>query len=102
MIHSGGVYTTFRQEEGILLPKCRTRNGRCIAILSKSIGVRGQFDSPKNWGARNAANQPLAKGEQLGIPKVGRETMPLEIYRPKGSIQIVPELEVPDCGASPI
>ena len=42
----GGVYTTFCKEEGILLQKYRDRNGRCIAILFKSIGVRGRFDSP--------------------------------------------------------
>ena len=38
---------TFCQEEGILLQKYRSkRNGRCIAILFKSIGVRGRCDSP--------------------------------------------------------
>ena len=46
MIQIGGVYTTFCQEEGILLQKYRDRNGRCMVILFKSIGVRGQFDSP--------------------------------------------------------
>ena len=47
MIQIGGVYTTFCQKEGILLQKYRDRNGSCIAILFKSIGVRGRFDSPK-------------------------------------------------------
>ena len=47
MIQIGGVYTTFCQEVGILLQKYRDRNGRCIAILFKSIGVRGRFDSPE-------------------------------------------------------
>ena len=46
MIQIGGVYSTFCQEEGMLLPKYRNRNGRCIAILFKSIGVRGRLDSP--------------------------------------------------------
>ena len=46
MIQIGGVYTNFCSEEGILLQKYRDRNGRCIAILFKSIGVRGRFDSP--------------------------------------------------------
>ena len=46
VIQIGGVYTTFCREEGILLQKYRDRNGRCIAILFKSIGVRGRFDSP--------------------------------------------------------
>ena len=46
VIQIGGAYTTFCQEEGILLQKYRDRNGRCIAILFKSIGVRGRFDSP--------------------------------------------------------
>ena len=38
MIQIGGVYTTLCQEKGILLQKYRDRNGRCIAILFKSIG----------------------------------------------------------------
>ena len=47
MIRIGGVYATFRQEEGIHLHKYCDRNGeRCIAILFKSIGIRGRFDSP--------------------------------------------------------
>ena len=45
VIQLGGVLTTFCQEDGILLQKYRDRNGRCIAILFKSIGVRGRFDS---------------------------------------------------------
>ena len=49
MIQIGGVYTTFSQEEGILLQKYRDRNGRCIAILFKTIGVRGRFDSEFFW-----------------------------------------------------
>ena len=47
MIQIGGVYTIFCQEEGILLQKYRDRNGRCIAILFKNIGVRGRCDSPE-------------------------------------------------------
>ena len=39
----GGVQTIFCQEEGILLQKYRDRNGRCIAILFKSIKVGGRF-----------------------------------------------------------
>ena len=38
MIQIGGVYTNFCQKEGMLLPKYRDRNGRCIAILFKNIG----------------------------------------------------------------
>ena len=38
VIQIGGVYPTFCREEGILLQKYRDRNGRCIAILFKSIG----------------------------------------------------------------
>ena len=50
MIQIGGVYTTFCQEKGILLRKYRDRNWRCIAILFKSIGVRGRSDSPdQSW-----------------------------------------------------
>ena len=29
--------------------KYRDRNGRCIAILFKSIGVRGRFEPPDLW-----------------------------------------------------
>ena len=47
VIQIGGVYTIFCQEEGILLQKYRDRNGRCIAILFKSISVRGRFDAPE-------------------------------------------------------
>ena len=42
-----GVHTSFCQEEGILLQKYRDRSGRCIAILFKSIRVRGRRDSPE-------------------------------------------------------
>ena len=42
-----GVCTTLCQEERILLQKYRNRNGRCIAMLFKGIGVRGRFDSPE-------------------------------------------------------
>ena len=48
MIQIGGVYTTLCKEEGIFLQKYRDRNGRCIAILFKSIGVRVRFDSPES------------------------------------------------------
>ena len=54
MIQIGGVYTTFCQEEGILLQKYRDRNGRSIAILLKSIGVRGRFDSPEHCRPRDS------------------------------------------------
>ena len=47
VIQIGGVYTDFCQEERILLPRYRDRNGRCIAIPFNSIGVRGPFDSPE-------------------------------------------------------
>ena len=52
MIQIGGVYTTFCQEKSIFLQKCRDTNGRCIAILFKSIGVRGRFDSPDTFFVR--------------------------------------------------
>ena len=52
MIQIGTVYTTFRQDGGILLQKYCDRNGRCIAILFKSIRVRGRFDSPDLSGNR--------------------------------------------------
>ena len=46
VIQIGGVKTTFCEEEGILAQKYRDRNGWCIAILFKSIDVRGRFHSP--------------------------------------------------------
>ena len=45
----------FCQEGGILLQKYRDRNGRCIAVLFKSIGVRGWFDSPDSLWERQFA-----------------------------------------------
>ena len=53
MIQIGGVYTLSCQEEGILLQEHRDRNGRCIAILFKSIGVRGRFVRV-DWPCRSA------------------------------------------------
>ena len=47
VIQIGGVYTTFRKEEGILWQKYRDRNGRCIAIFFKVLGVRGRYASPE-------------------------------------------------------
>ena len=41
MIQIGGVYTTFCQEEGMLLQKYRDRNGRCIAILFRKYPGSG-------------------------------------------------------------
>ena len=35
------------------MPKYRDRNGRCIAIIFKSIGVRGRFDSPDSRDFRH-------------------------------------------------
>ena len=46
VIQIGFVYTTFCQAKGILLQTYRNRNGRCLVILFKSIGVRGQCGSP--------------------------------------------------------
>ena len=45
VIQMGGAYITAYQEEGMLLQKYRDRKGRCIAMLFKSIGVRGRCDS---------------------------------------------------------
>ena len=47
VIQIGGVCSTFCQEEGIVLQKYRDRNGRCIAILFKSIGAKGRLNSPE-------------------------------------------------------
>ena len=46
MIQIVGVYTTFCHEEGIFLQKYRDRNGKSVAMLFKSIGVKGQCHSP--------------------------------------------------------
>ena len=70
------IYATFCQEKGILLQKYRDRNGRCIAILFQSIGVRGRSaqllamircepcdvsDSKCNW---HCAKNPIDLAEQ--------------------------------------
>ena len=71
MIQIGGVYTTLCQEKGILLQKYRDRNGRCIAILFKSIGVRGRCDSPDS-SRTNINNAPqIRSAEHLAIKKSG-------------------------------
>ena len=44
VIKTGGVCATFSNTKGG--QKHRDGNGRCIAILFRSIGVRDQFDSP--------------------------------------------------------
>ena len=49
VMHIGGVCAAFCQEGGMLLQTYRDRNGRCIAILFKSIGVGGRFD----WECKN-------------------------------------------------
>ena len=65
MIQIGSVYTTFCQEEGIHLQKYRDRNGRCIAILFKSIGVKGPCDFSdlksvcNNFGEDGIYQQPI-------------------------------------------
>ena len=69
MIQIGGVPTTFCQEEGILLQKYRDRNGRCIAILFKSIGVRGRFDSPENWRVPNPPGDNPGCKVTIGVPR---------------------------------
>ena len=43
VIQIGGLYTTFCQDEGIFWQNYRDTNGRCIAILFKSIGVKGRY-----------------------------------------------------------
>ena len=48
----GGVSTTFCHEEGMLLQKHRDRNGTCNAVLCRSIGVWGRFDSTDATGHR--------------------------------------------------
>ena len=46
-LHMGCVDGTSNQEKDILLPKYRDRNGRCITILFKNVGVRGRRSSPE-------------------------------------------------------
>ena len=54
----GGVHTSFCQEEGILFQKYHDSNRRCKPILFKSIGVRGRFDSPGQYGGTAAIVLP--------------------------------------------
>ena len=51
MIQIGGVYTTFCQEEGILLQKYAIEMGGVSRYFFTCIGVRGRFDSPDYSGA---------------------------------------------------
>ena len=63
---TGGGFCTVCQREGILLQKYRDRNGRCIAILFKSIGVRGRFDSPDTQlHPLRSREQPQSRGTEL-------------------------------------
>ena len=55
------IGATLCQEEGIFLQKYRHRNGSCIAILFKSIGVRGCFDSPECLDAQITAISSLSQ-----------------------------------------
>ena len=72
VIQIGGVYTTFFQEEGILLQKYRDRNGRCIAMLFRSIGVRGQLDSTAlGRGPKFRARKRHINFEHINFLKVG-------------------------------
>ena len=73
MIQIGGVYTTFCQEEGILLQKHRDTNGRCITILFKCIGVRGRFDSPERWRQCQFVAQFHQEEHRQGSVRFGRE-----------------------------
>ena len=47
MIQIGGTYATFQTSGGHTFAKNHDRNGRCITILFKSIGVTGRFGSPE-------------------------------------------------------
>ena len=73
VIQVGGVYTTFCQEEGIPLQKYRDRNVSCIAILFKSIGVRGRFDSPDH-GRQKQTDQNCRKDRANGRGGFGSQT----------------------------
>ena len=42
----------FLPRGGHTFAKVCHRNGRCVAILFKCIGVRGRFDSPDFWESR--------------------------------------------------
>ena len=44
------------------MQKYRDRNARCIAIPSKSIGVRGRFDSPETRKLAELLPRLCAKG----------------------------------------
>ena len=60
MIQFGCVYATFCQEEGILLPNYRDRNGRCTAIPFKSLVARAICNAIRaNRFARIAIETPI-------------------------------------------
>ena len=74
MIQIGGVYTTFCEEEGVLLQKYHDRNGRCIAILFKSIGVRGRFHSAE-FG-KETREQKRQKSHKISEKPPGQPGVP--------------------------
>ena len=52
----------FLPKGGHTYAKYRDRNGRCIAIFFKSIGVRGRFDSPDPCVAKSCAVRSALRG----------------------------------------
>ena len=93
-----GVYTTFCQEEGILLQKYRDRYGRCIAILFTSIRVRGRLDSPqypKDVNSKNSNYYPSyvrkLLSSQKQTPEVWNSCFFLGLLISRSSSQETPE-----------
>ena len=86
VIQIGGVYTALCQKEGILSQKYRDRNGRCIAILFKSIGVRGRFDSPDEKCFVASPSQKLAPRNGLRLQEQGHYHPPRTGYIPRNAI----------------
>ena len=88
VIQIGGVYTTFRQKEGILLQKYRDRNGRCIAILFRSIRVRGPWNTPDSLFC---SCHPIPSHNPASFPVYLRKTQPPQrpasFFFPKAPLQ---------------
>ena len=62
------------------MQKYRDRNGKCIAILFKSIGVRGRFGSSEGVGARKSL--PYQRFKPFFSPPMNRRTQFWGLFLP--------------------
>ena len=63
------------------MQKCRDRNGRCIAILFRSIGVRGRCDSPESGSCRETLSLKNDQKLVLKPPRIPSTTLGVQLFR---------------------